>query len=48
MKFDPQIVAQARAFVNAFKCGARAHVPAMPFHLWQQFMTTVSFELKTK
>ncbi len=24
MKFDPQIVAQARAFVNAFKRGTRA------------------------
>ncbi|WP_313052660.1 succinate dehydrogenase flavoprotein subunit [Pantoea piersonii] len=47
MKFDPQIVAQARAFVNAFKRGARARVPAMPFHLWQQFMTTVSEEINT-
>lgn len=45
MKFDPQIVAQAKAFVNAFKLGTRAHVPAMPFHLWQQFMTTVSSEI---
>lgn len=45
MKFDPQIVAQAKVFVNAFKRGTRAPIPAMPFHLWQQFMTTVSAEL---
>nr|WP_071997477.1 succinate dehydrogenase flavoprotein subunit [Pantoea septica] len=41
------MVAQARAFVNAFKRGTRAHVPAMPFHLWEQFMTSVSAELDT-
>lgn len=45
MEFDPKIVSQAIAFVNAFKHGKRAHVPAMSFHLWQQFMTTVSSEI---
>jgi hypothetical protein len=27
MIFDPQIVAQANAFVNALKAGKRAHMP---------------------
>ncbi len=42
MNFDPQIVAQAALFVNALLSGQHAHVPAMPFYLWQQFMTTVN------
>lgn len=41
MKFDPEIVAHAQAFVNALASGSRAHVPPMPFGLWQQFMTTI-------
>ncbi|EIP3952779.1 succinate dehydrogenase flavoprotein subunit [Salmonella enterica] len=45
MIFDPQIVAQAKAFVNALKAGKRAHVPAFRFEYWQQFMTTVNAEL---
>jgi hypothetical protein len=40
MIFDPQIVAQANAFVNALKAGKRAHMPALRFE-FQQFMTTV-------
>ncbi|EMQ3302568.1 succinate dehydrogenase flavoprotein subunit, partial [Salmonella enterica] len=28
MQFDPQIVAQANAFVNALRSGKRARVPA--------------------
>ena len=39
MIFDPQIVAQANAFVNALKAGKRAHMPALRFEFWQQFMT---------
>lgn len=41
MLFDPQTVAQAEAFVNALRSGHRAHVPAMRFEQWQQFMTVV-------
>mgnify|MGYP001048633037 FL=1 len=41
MIFDPQIVAQANAFVNAIRAGKRAHMPAIRFEHWQQFMTTV-------
>ncbi|BAS44034.1 MULTISPECIES: hypothetical protein [Klebsiella/Raoultella group] len=41
MNFDPQIVAQANAFVNALRCGKRARVPALKLEYWQQFMTVV-------
>ncbi|MDV7024463.1 MULTISPECIES: succinate dehydrogenase flavoprotein subunit [Atlantibacter] len=41
MNFDPQIVAQANAFVNALKQGKRARVPALKLEHWQQFMTQV-------
>ncbi|MCV2514334.1 succinate dehydrogenase flavoprotein subunit (plasmid) [Leclercia pneumoniae] len=41
MKFDPQTVAQAEAFVNAIRAGKRGHIPALCFGQWQQFMTTV-------
>ncbi|HBH6890117.1 hypothetical protein [Type-D symbiont of Plautia stali] len=46
MNFDPQIVAQAQAFVKGFNSGHMAHVPAMPFALWQQFITTVKATLE--
>ncbi|EOC1314885.1 succinate dehydrogenase flavoprotein subunit [Cronobacter turicensis] len=46
MQFDPQIVAQAKAFVNAFRAGKRAHVPPLRFEFWQQFMTTVRAEME--
>lgn len=29
MKFDPQTVEQAEAFVNALRAGKRAHMPAL-------------------
>ncbi|MGR7464162.1 succinate dehydrogenase flavoprotein subunit [Klebsiella aerogenes] len=45
MHFNPEIVAQAKAFVNALKSGQRAHMPALRFEFWQQFMTTVNAEL---
>lgn len=45
MNFNPEIVAQAKAFVNALKSGKRAHMPALRFEFWQQFMTTVNAEL---
>lgn len=48
MIFDPQIVAHAQLFVNARRCGQLAHVPAMPFSLWQQFMTTVNTLMETQ
>ncbi|HCI6022838.1 TPA: succinate dehydrogenase flavoprotein subunit [Klebsiella pneumoniae] len=41
MNFDPQIVAQANAFVNALRSGQRARVPALKLEYWQQFMTAV-------
>jgi hypothetical protein len=41
MEFDPQIVAQAKEFVNALRAGKRAHIPALRFEHWQQFMTSV-------
>ena len=41
MQFDPQIVAQANAFVNALRSGKRAHFPAMRLEYWQQFLTVV-------
>lgn len=41
MNFDLEIVAQANAFVNALRSGKRAHVPALPFARWQQFVTMV-------
>ena len=46
MIFDQQIVAQALRFVNALRSGELAHVPAMPFALWQQFMTTVNTQME--
>lgn len=45
MNLDPLIVAQAKAFVNAYRSGERAHIPSMRFELWQQFMSTVRGEL---
>lgn len=41
MPFDPQIVSQADAFVNALRAGKRARVPALKLGHWQQFMTRV-------
>ncbi|MDE4730402.1 succinate dehydrogenase flavoprotein subunit [Klebsiella pneumoniae] len=41
MNFDPQIVAQAKAFVNALRSGQRVRVPALKLEYWQQFMTAV-------
>ncbi|HCI6805600.1 TPA: hypothetical protein NPP83_005131 [Klebsiella quasipneumoniae subsp. similipneumoniae] len=38
MNFDPQIVAQAKAFVNALRSGQRARVPALKLEYWQQFI----------
>ncbi|KAF6652073.1 succinate dehydrogenase flavoprotein subunit [Enterobacteriaceae bacterium EKM102V] len=48
MNFDSQIVAHATSFVNALRSGRLAHVPAMPFSLWQQFMTTVKSQLEVQ
>ncbi len=45
MIFDPQIVAYAKTFVNAYREGKHARVPAIRFEYWQQFMTTVRAEL---
>lgn len=41
MIFDPRIVAQANAFVNALRTGRSARVPALKLEYWQQFMTLV-------
>ena len=48
MIFDPQIVAQANAFVNALKAGKRAHMPALRFEFWQQLMTTVNARMEAE
>jgi hypothetical protein len=42
MIFDPRIVAQANAFVNAIRAGKRGRIPALKFSQWQEFMTTVN------
>ena len=42
MKFDPQTVEQAEAFVNALRAGKSAHGPALRFNQWQQFMSVVN------
>ncbi len=44
MNFDPQIVSQAKAFVNDLHAGKPARVPRMPFAQWPLFMTTVQAE----
>lgn len=44
MKFDPQIVAQAKAFVNNLHAGNPVCVPRMPFSHWHQFIATVRIE----
>lgn len=44
MKFTPEILAQAKAFVNGLKAGKNLHVPALRFSQWQQFMTAVHFQ----
>ena len=41
MNFDPQIVAQAKAFVNDLRTNGSARVPALKLEHWQQFMTQV-------
>ncbi|CAM3826605.1 succinate dehydrogenase flavoprotein subunit [Rouxiella silvae] len=46
MNFNEEIVAQAKAFVNARVEGKNARVPAIKFCFWQQFMTTVLHELE--
>lgn len=46
MTFDPQIVAHEMLFVNALRSGQMAHVPAMPFAMRQQFITTVNAALE--
>lgn len=45
MIFEMQMVAYAKAFVNAYREGKHVHVPAIRFEYWQQFMTTVRAEL---
>lgn len=42
MQFDPQIVAQANAFVNALRSGKRTRVLALKLEYWKQFMTLAS------
>jgi len=41
MNFDPEILAHAKAFVNGLKAGKNAHVPALRFAQWQQFVAGV-------
>nr|WP_233169754.1 hypothetical protein [Enterobacter hormaechei] len=44
VKFDPQTVAQVKAFVNALRAGKRARVPALRFSQWQPFLSVVNAE----
>jgi len=46
MNFNEEIVTQAKASVNARIEGKNARVPAIKFCFWQQFMTTVLYELE--
>lgn len=48
MIFDPQIVAQANAFVNALKTGKRAHMRPLRFGAWPLFMSIVNARLKAE
>ncbi|WP_064365788.1 hypothetical protein [Pantoea ananatis] len=41
MQFDPQIVSQARVFVNALREGKSARVPAMKLKNWPKLMKLV-------
>lgn len=44
MSTDEKIVAQAGRFVNALRSGKQAHVPALRFGQWEQFMAAVNAE----
>ncbi|PXW47235.1 hypothetical protein DFO55_1475 [Grimontella sp. AG753] len=48
MKFDPQTVAQANAFVNALKAGKRAHMRPLRFENWPLFMSIVKLQMKAE
>ena len=46
MNFDPQIVAQAQAFVKGFNSGRGVRVPKMTFSNWPHFMRAVRQQLE--
>ncbi|MDE1188854.1 MAG: succinate dehydrogenase flavoprotein subunit [Pantoea sp.] len=41
MPLDPQIVAQATAFVNALRAGKSARMPVLKMKNWKPFMDLV-------
>ncbi|KAA6094172.1 succinate dehydrogenase flavoprotein subunit [Pantoea dispersa] len=48
MNFDPQIVAQAQAFVKGFNSGRGVRVPKMTFSSWPHFMRAVRQQLEVQ
>ncbi|MBU6520914.1 succinate dehydrogenase flavoprotein subunit [Pantoea sp. B270] len=48
MNFDPQIVAQAQAFVKGFNSGRGVRVPKMTFSSWPHFMHAVRQQLEVQ
>lgn len=48
MNFDPQIVAQAQAFVKGFNSGRGVRVPKMKFSKWPHFMRAVRQQLEVQ
>lgn len=46
MIFDPQIVAQAQAFVKGFNRGRGVRIPKMTFSNWPLFMRAVRQQLE--
>ncbi len=48
MNFDPQIVAQAQAFVKGFNSGRGVRVPKMTFNQFPQFMRAVRQQLEVQ
>lgn len=48
MIFDPQILAQAAAFVKAFNSGRGVRVPKMTFNQWPHFMRGVRLQLEVQ
>lgn len=48
MNSDPQIVAQAQAFVKGFNSGRGVRVPKMTFSNWPHFMRAVRQQLEVQ
>lgn len=48
MIFDPQILAQATAFVKAFNSGRGVRVPKMTFNQFTHFMRAVRHQMEVQ